>query len=63
MDGYSFSQPTMNNMELIGIGEYLGCNEIELLDLASMLGDSPKNLELLKILSDKEQIHSLKTTL
>ncbi|KTD54150.1 ankyrin repeat protein [Legionella sainthelensi] len=58
----TFSRPTMNNMELIEIGEYLGCDETELLDLESMLGDSPKNLELLKILSDKEQILSWKTT-
>ncbi|WP_160116817.1 hypothetical protein [Legionella sainthelensi] len=50
----------MNNMELIETGEYLGCDETVL--LASMLADSPKNLELLKILSDKEQILSLKTT-
>ncbi|KTD06176.1 ankyrin repeat protein [Legionella gratiana] len=50
----ALSHPTMSNRELIEIGMYLRLDYSDLLDLAIMLGDSPKNLELLKILSEQE---------
>ncbi|KTD69777.1 ankyrin repeat protein [Legionella santicrucis] len=50
----ALSHPTMSNRELIEIGMYLRLDYSDLLDLAVMLGDSPKNLELLKMLSEQE---------
>ncbi|VEB35205.1 ankyrin repeat protein [Legionella sainthelensi] len=48
------SHPEMENQELIEIGEKLGLNASEMLNLAVMLGDSPKHLVLLESLFRQE---------
>lgn len=49
-----YSHPEMENQRIIDLGEQLGLSTSEMLNLAVILGDSPKHLDLLKKLSKKE---------
>jgi ankyrin repeat protein len=49
----AISHPTLKNQQLIEIGEHWGLSALELLNLAVMVGDDPKHLELVTSLSQK----------